>query len=539
MGSFFEKHAKTVGLAGLGAGLAAAVLLRILNYEMRRDEQLYASAGKLLEGGAPYADFFYNHVPASAWLFRLMNILAPGDHVLLAARLGVFAGWLLLGLALAWITWRLTRSLAMSVFAVLVLIANDVLLGVVGMTATNNFLPLPFIYLGLALFVLGLEGRRVWGDDLKSDGEGRGPAATTIALAGVSLAVAASMKVSAGVAIPPVVAASLLAPAGIAFVDRLRRVTGPLAIGGVLGALPVIVSFLRGPERFLAHVVGFHTGPHIEYWAANSGPGGEPVAMSAPAKALLAFEVLLSGVNIVLILVAAILFALYALGRRLRAILEDGALMLVVATLGLTLVMSFVPTPAFPQYFAPPLAVAPLFLAMLFARLDARLRPQLELTLAVASGVVLVLAAPRLLQHAPKIVRPDAWTVNRVHNAGADIAARMEAAGLDGKVATLLPLYALEGDLPVYPEFATGQFAYRLADLTDDDLLRHYVTTSPTRVRALFDIEPPDAILVGFEPALERPFVEFAQSKGYRRVEDFRLKDRYGEGVLYLRADAP
>ncbi len=535
MKPFIDKNARSVALGGLSLGVAAAVLLRILNYEMRRDEQLYASAGKLLEAGAPYADFFYNHVPASAWLFRLMNILVPGDHVLLAARLGVFAGWLLLAGAVAWTSWRLTRSRPMAVFATLALVANEVTLGVVGMTATNNFLPLPFVYLGLALFVLGLEGRGA----MRGDGDGRGPAPITIALAGFCLAIAASLKVSAGVAIPPVVVATLLAPAGLAVADRLRRVTAPLALGGVLGAAPVILSFLRGPERFLAHVVGFHTGPHVKYWAENSGPGGEAVAMSAPAKALLAFEVLFSGVNIVLVLVAAILLAMYAVARSPRAAIHDFALLLVIAAIGLSLLMSFVPTPAFPQYFAPPLAVAPLVLAMLFARIEPGLKPQFNLTLAAASAVVLVLAAPRLLQHAPKIVRPDAWTVNRVHNAGADIAARMEAAGLKGKVATLLPLYALEGGLPVYPEFATGQFAYRLADITRDDLLRHYVTTSPTRVRALFEAEPPAAILVGFEPALERPFVEFAEAEGYRRIEDFRLKDRYGQGVLYLRAEAP
>ncbi len=122
-----------------------------------------------------------------------------------------------------------------------------------------------------------------------------------------------------------------------------------------------------------------------------------------------------------------------------------------------------------------------------------------------------------------------------MHAAGVAISNEMEKAVTTAKVATLLPVYAMEGGLPVYPEFATGQFAYRIADITDETLLKHYRTTSPTKVGALFTNDPPAAILVGFEPKLEEPMVQFAVENDYQRVEDFKLKDRYGEGVLYLR----
>jgi hypothetical protein len=123
----------------------------------------------------------------------------------------------------------------------------------------------------------------------------------------------------------------------------------------------------------------------------------------------------------------------------------------------------------------------------------------------------------------------------QVHKHGIAIAERLAEAQLEGKVATLAPIYPLEAELPVYPEFATGQFAYRIAQYTDADLARYYTTTSPTEIEALFRDDPPAALLVGFEPALEAPMVRFAEENGYQRIEDLGLTDRYGKGILYLR----
>jgi hypothetical protein len=123
----------------------------------------------------------------------------------------------------------------------------------------------------------------------------------------------------------------------------------------------------------------------------------------------------------------------------------------------------------------------------------------------------------------------------QVHRHGIALAERLAEAQVAGKVATLAPIYPLEAELPVYSELATGQFAYRTAEYTDADLLRHYTTTSPTEIQALFRDDPPAAFLVGFEPVLEAPMVRFARENGYLRVEDLGISDRYGRGTLYLR----
>jgi hypothetical protein len=115
----------------------------------------------------------------------------------------------------------------------------------------------------------------------------------------------------------------------------------------------------------------------------------------------------------------------------------------------------------------------------------------------------------------------------------------MAASGVDGKVLTLLPIYPLEGGLDVYREFATGQFVYRTGDLTEPSLLAKYRTTSPARIAAFLESDPPAAMLLGFEPDLEAPMAEFARRKGYRRVDGLTIKDRYGDGYLVVRPAMP
>jgi len=108
-----------------------------------------------------------------------------------------------------------------------------------------------------------------------------------------------------------------------------------------------------------------------------------------------------------------------------------------------------------------------------------------------------------------------------------------------GKVATLSPIYPLEGGLDVYPEFATGQFAYRTAPFTSPALLGYYRTVSPDTVEAFLKADPPAALLLGFEPELEAPMLRFANENGYVADPDPVVKDRYGVGTLYLRRGAP
>jgi hypothetical protein len=98
------------------------------------------------------------------------------------------------------------------------------------------------------------------------------------------------------------------------------------------------------------------------------------------------------------------------------------------------------------------------------------------------------------------------------------------------RVATLSPVYALEGGLEIYRELATGSFVFRIGDLLSDAERARYVATSFTTLAALLDADPPAAILIGDEGDSELPLLEYAESRGYRPAEA-----QFPQGQLFLR----
>jgi hypothetical protein len=512
-------------LAVLSALLFACLAVRLMNYELRRDEELYVPPARLLDDHRLYFDFFYNHTPGSAWWFYGIRQLTGSDYLLLDGRLGVLAGWLIFAAGVGLISFALTRSALTSWCIVVLSLANELFLTQTGMTATNNLLPLPFSFLGLGLFILGVSHGRV--------------RPVLIALAGFCLSVAVVFKISAVAFIPPVAIAAFLMPRSADIRSRVMQVIVPLAIGGLIGGLPVLAYLVSDPARFLAHVVGYHLGPHAQYFqlAANAE---DDAVISLSAKLFQALTIWLSGS--VAVSIAALLTLLLTARRWTAAIrpgrwlLPSGPMAIVLGALALSVALSLLPTPSFPQYFAPPLVCLPLALALLFAGLEPDARPNAQPALVAAAIVVLVIAAPRLVQHLGTVIRPERWTVMRVHADGVAIAQRLSAAGVSGKVATLAPIYPLEGGLEVYPELATGPFAYRTGDITAPDLARFYRMTSPTRIGALLDADRPAALLLGFDPTLEAPMLAYANQNGYVPLPDFAIVNRYGTGSLYIRA---
>lgn len=476
------------------------IFLRIVNYDMRRDEQLYVPPAKLLENHNLYVDFFYNHTPGSAWIFRLFYLIVPGERLLFSARLAVFSVWLFAIAIVAFVAWRLTRSAPLTLFAAATIAFNDLFLSVAGMTATNNFLPLPFAFLGVALFLTALFRERP-SSGLPSLLPGISDR-SAILLSGLLLSIAASTKISAAAFIIPVVAIAAVFPFQDSFFERLKRGVFPLALGGLLGGLPFFIEIAHHPQTAFANILGFHTGPHIAFWQEQIASGEESVALTLGAKLLLAFRIWFTGTNLIALLIALALSVLWLerhAAAPYRAFLQNPAIPLAFIFLIVAL-FCFAPTPSFPQYFAAPPILLPLFLAFFHRGLAEAQKPDLDKVLVCAAILCLTVNTPRLAQNAATVFSPQKWEVNRVHRSGRALAAHI--GGNQGKIATLLPIYPLEGGLPVYPELATGQFIYRIADRTDPALLRYYKTTSQTKIDALLKSDPPAAILVGFEAEL-------------------------------------
>ncbi len=527
MGASTEKTVTRNGSATLRilAGIVlivvfAAIFGRIMGYGLRRDELMFVPPAALLGQWSLYSDFFYNHVPNSAWYYRIFYVLTGDSGLLGSARIGLFCAWVLMSAGVGWVTYAISRSGPLAVFFVVSLAVNETLLAQSGMAASNNLLPLAFAVWGLGLFV---------SETLRD-----APRPVIFALAGVLLSVAAGLKVSAFMFIPPVAVAAFLLPGHLPFAARLRGVVLPTLVGGLVGALPLFVYFAADPGSFVAHVVAFHTGPHVAYWQANaaSEPG---LALGLGGKIQLAYAAWFAGAALVGALILIYLVVVSGTFDRAERT-PIGQIMLMLAVLALTAAFSFVPTPGFPQYYIQPLIALPILAALIFRVLGVGPRLQALPVLCAGFAILFILGAPRLAPGLISLTNPAGFTTARIAQGGQVLAEQVaESEYPDGPVATLMPIYPLEAHLPVYPELATGPFAYRIAPFTDSPLAQAYRMAGAEDLAAIFDSNPPSAFLLGYDSALEEPLLRYAETNGYAPAEISELDNRYGQGVVYLK----
>lgn len=519
-----DRRERMIRAAWTGA-LAVTVLglfARIMAYPVRHDEQMYLPVGAMLGQGDLYSDFGFNNLPNLPLALGLIFGATGTDHYLLAGRLLIFGGWLIALAAVASIVRRATVSRPAAILVLLLFATNPVLIGPTGMLVTNNFLPLACALAAMALMLSAVDGGRVH--------------PVRMAGAGLCVALAAGFKANYAYLIPLFAIAAAFAPSALTLRERLLRSLLPLCLGGIIGSAPTLSYLLRDPEAFVAHVIHYHRGPHIAYWLANANVDGEKI-MTIGGKLRLAATIWLGGGMVVLIALAALFGALILRDRKGETAAGPvWPIALLLAIIAGGILMSFVPTPAFPQYYALPLPFILLLAAFLYGRVSPdRQRRMLPWGFAAAL-IVATVGMPRLLVRLPQLVTPARWAGMEVHAAGVELARLTRHAGAVGPVATLAPLYPLEGGLPLYPELVTGPLVYRVGDIIPAADRRHYShIISPSTVAAMLDARPPAAILAGQEGALDLPLIGYARRKGYRLATDELVNDRYGKAALYVR----
>lgn len=451
-------------LAALFA-FTASIAGRVLAYPINRDEHMFVTVAQQFANGDLYRDLGYNHLPNLPLLFAAIFELTGIDHFLLVARLAVVAAW---ALAL-WLILRIGRRIGApdisSVTAMALLACNTTLLGPPGMLATNSLLPIPLAFLGFHLLQSAFDPQLL-------------PRRRIVAslLAGVAVSAAIGFKANMILLAPVFFAATLLAPRARPLVERIRLQSLPLAIGGIVGGLPAIAYFVRDPEGMIAHTLRYFTVLHTGFWSDQP----EPKVMSLAGKLLLAEEIWLAGATM-LAITGILLLAMRPFRdsgwRGVGQNLWRWPVLLAGSLAACGFAISFVPTPSFTQYFVPPIPFIILAFLVLCPAGEDRPSAGLPILLPLLA-MALIAGSVRLLPGLVALGKPGEWTgvaTNRVmHDA-------LDEAGIaaDARIATMSPILAIEGGRQVYPEFAAGQFVYRVAPYMSLDERRYYRTTSP------------------------------------------------------------
>ncbi len=499
-------------IAGLLALLTLAFAGEVLSAPLRHDEQMFATMGILYGQGDLYRDLGYNHLPNLPVLLGTLLHLFDVARPVLAMRWLIVGGWLATIGLVGVLAWRASASVAVAGLCCLLLIVNPLLGGQAGTLVSNNFLPIPFALGGLLIVLTEFDRA-----DIRP---------SRVALAGFLLAISIGLKANFIFLVPPFAAAAFLIPRRLDPGARMTKIVLPLLAGGIVGGLPTLAAWFADPAGFVDHVIGYHRGPHLA-WALRST---EPLAISVRDRVLLAQTLWGSGST--LLLVMTILFLGVQLG--LRGWRPAWPVLLVAGLVATGIMVSFVPRPSFPQYFTPPLPFAIILLALLAgAQTPAERQSTLPL-LGVVAALALMLDGVRLIGGLPALAKPDEWTGNRVHA----IAIQVADAARGRPVATLAPLYAVEGGASVYKALAAGPFVYRVADLMSPHERQFWRTVSPATLAAFLETNPPGAILVGTEGRLDDAFRAYATDRGYRLVPLVGGTTRYGALALYVPTSA-
>ena len=129
------------------------------------------------------------------------------------------------------------------------------------------------------------------------------------------------------------------------------------------------------------------------------------------------------------------------------------------------------------------------------------------------------------LPYTKTILRPAKWPVVSVQRK----TAQMHEFLAEGRVLTLAPIFPLEANLQIYPQLASGPFAWRTATFLGPTTQAAYHVVDPAHLEEFLQSDPPRAILTSFEHhEIELPMVTYAKAHGYL---PHRLEER---GTLWL-----
>lgn len=493
------------GLCLLSLALNAS---RAVRMEYNHDEDQFIASARLLldEGLLPYRDYPYFHTPYLAFAYAGLFALS-GDHNLLAARLFsalcatasvMLVFWMVLHFFRAHP--RKARYLATSGI-VLLYLPNPLLAATAGFSWNHS--PAVLLMLGSLWLVL-------------LSPEKKSPGVWWFA-AGVLLGLAVGVRASSLTLLPAFLLALFWLPGGT---SRGRLRLGALFVAGLAVALlPLLWLLIAAPQQLIFGNLGYaqlNSAYRLGVPVAYDGKLPVYGPMSLGEKlGFLWNEVIAEPANL-LVLAGLVFFGWSVLALHLRR--DDPQAfrnILVLAAAPCAAVGSFLPTPAWYQYFYAPLPFALLAIAQGLATLTQG-KEQLWRWSSLLLVELVLVANLFMLQDYRRMSflrYPDLWKPRVMHRVGVDVRERV---GAGGRVFSLAPVYPLEGGLRIYPQLATGVFAYRTGSLLSAEQRQRQGILSVENFEEFLDEHPPDGILVGFDAAIEEEIIAYASERGYQ-----------------------
>jgi 4-amino-4-deoxy-L-arabinose transferase-like glycosyltransferase len=468
------------------------------------EHQFIASAQLLVDHGLlPYRDYAYFHLPNLIFVYGLLFKFTV--YKLLAARL--LSALLVTAMAglVFYFTLELFRKVPKMIglatgFGSVLLLAANPLLAYAGMFAWNHSLAMFLALLAAILFWQGARrARPLW----------------WVFVSGLCLGLAVGTRLSFLSALVPFAVALYFFP-GARPAKRLLGLVAYFGAGFGLAMLPTLLLFTAAPAQF---IFGNFTYPNLNtIYRAEIGFFGPPNPMTSFEKLAYFWEQILPQPGNLLLFVALSFFGFTTglvelwQGKGQRFELVFFLLLALFVGWG-----ALLPTPAWDQYYAAAIPFAILAVVLGLARLVRRFPAQSGWFLAIFLQLVILANVYQWgdYRRMTFLLHPEAWRPLIFHELGLQVSELSQG----GAVLTLAPLYPLEGGASIYPEFATGPFAWRTAPWLTPPERSRFKLISEQDLGQYLQTQPPAAILVGYEPGLDDPLIDYALAHGYGWVE--------------------
>jgi len=293
--------------------------------------------------------------------------------------------------------------------------------------------------------------------------------------------------------------------------------TMAFALGGLLANLPAVYFLLTSPDGFLFGNLGYAQLNTI-YRQEMTFLGQMTLAEKIKYIKNSVFAQPGELVILVVTLYSGGLLGIEMMGKKARPSLESMLLLLILPFVYLGCIA---PTPAWYQYY---FALVPFMILLSLYTLSSLVGSAFcdaaTLLIAVSALISIIYGSPSKNASVMRgLMSPESWTPNRVQRAAENISVYVNARDGEGEILTLSPLYAILGGTPIYKEFVTGPFAWRVSYLlSEEDAVKRGLPV-PTKIESFLEERHPRAILTGEEEKqLEAPLINAAQQLGYQRT---------------------
>jgi 4-amino-4-deoxy-L-arabinose transferase-like glycosyltransferase len=476
-------------------------LTTVLNHD---EHQFMASAYMFARHGLqPYRDFAYFHMPNLVYLYSLF-FFTPAPF--LTARL--FNGLCAFGLCLtiflvARSQFRRLGPLAAAVIAgaSAILLSNNILFRITSCAVWNHSSAIFCAVLGFLLLSKAVPE----------------PRPVSFMWSGFALGMATGIRLT----FAPLFAPFLLAIVGSRSISWRRKGLGVLAfaVGALAANLPVIYFALTRYSDVRFDIFEY-TKLSTRFYTDRLHIVTLQTWMEKLHHLFLIFW--LQWPNSLIPNVALVALVLLGIGIIRRMSRPKFEVVVLMALLPFLLLGAFAPTPTQHQYF---LALVPFLLLLglyALASLD-------SLGLLRTGAAVVVIAAvisffgrnesANRITELKSLLHPSSWVPLQVVKESRWLKSHVVSSE-QGKVLTLSPIYAIEAGLPIYREFVTGPFGWRVSDmLSPEDAATRKLPWAPGIGEWLVK-NPPIAVLTGKERKEdEEPIIREISRLGYSPVE--------------------